>query len=110
MLDKYVKKEGVNSATKLLEIKKEFYKNNSIQDIEFCESNLRALRNSVNLYNVEIPNYYLEIGLQDDSLNYLSTLINQRISDYYLSSNNFSKLEYFIKNILYQITLLKQNS
>ena len=97
LLDKYVKKEGVNSATKLLEIKKEFYKNNSIQDIEFCESNLRALRNSVNLYNVEIPNYYLEIGLQDDSLNYLSNLINQRISDYYLSSNNFSKLEYFIK-------------
>ena len=97
LLDKYVKKEGVNSATKLLEIKKEFYKNNSIQDIEFCESNLRALRNSVNLYNVEIPNYYLEIGLQDDSLNYLSNLINQRISDYYLASNKFSKLEDFIK-------------
>ena len=96
-LDKYVKKEGVNSATKLLEIKKEYYKNNSIQDIEFCESNLRALRNSLNLDNEEIPKYYLEIGLLYDSLKHLSNLINQRISDYYLSSNNFTKLEYFIK-------------
>jgi ABC-type methionine transport system permease subunit len=37
-LDKYVKKEGITVATKLLEIKKDFYKNNSIQEIENCES------------------------------------------------------------------------
>ena len=53
-LDKYVKKEGITVATKLLEIKKDFYKNNSIQEIEYCDFNLRALRNSLNLSNVEI--------------------------------------------------------
>ena len=97
LLAKYVKKEGITAATKLLEIKKDFYKNNSIQEIEYCEFNLRALLNSLNLYNVEIPKYYLEIGLQYDSLNYLSNQINQRISAYYLASNNFYELEYFIK-------------
>ena len=115
LLDKYLEKEGITDASKLLEIKKYFYENKSIQDIEYCEFNLLALQNSVNLYNTEIPNYYLELGLQYDSLNYLSILIYKRISDYYLSSNDFSKLEYFIKkyplsNNITQAELLRDTS
>ena len=59
---KYTREWTFEALTKLLEIKKDFYKNNSIQEIEYCEFNLRALRNSLNLYNVEIPKYYFVEG------------------------------------------------